>query len=290
MYKSNSKNSFYFFNHLIWLAMILTLFACKKQEKPVPEEDGTISSITKTSTQDDKNISPALQEYNKAKDKGRYSYLLFTEKGNPSCNQMEQNLNDFAKQTKQKVNIIVIDRKDPKNMDIVQQFGTQTAPIPLTLLCNKNGSVAFVFSKIATADELEFGFPSPSKEAALEYMYQGKGVVICFYVDSMTTKKDAEDLCIQAKNKLEGKLQYVAADLSDPKEVSFLGELRMSPNFSQPMIVVINASGQVMGKFNGNFTVDNLVLAATAKPKAGGCCPKGSGKTCAVPANTKKKS
>jgi short-subunit dehydrogenase len=104
----------------------------------------------------------------------------------------------------------------------------------------------------------------------------------------MSSRGEIQACCSQAKDKLAGKAECINIDLSDPKEAEFIKELKIDPNTSEPVTLVINPQGQVTGKYDGEVQVANLVAAATKVVKSGGCCPSGSGKTCGpTPPKTK---
>jgi thiol-disulfide isomerase/thioredoxin len=218
---------------------------------------------------------------------GKYVYLFFYEPGNGNCEIMEKRLDSFARKTKENVEIIKVDRKDPENREIVNRLRTQTAPIPLILLFDSNNTVLAAFTKAVAEEKLTEAFPSPRKAEALEYIRQGKGVILCFYKEEMSSRGEVQSCCSEAKDKLAGKAEYINVDLSDPKEAGFIKELKIDPNPPEPVTFVVNAQGQVTGKYGGKVEVTNLVQAATRVVK-GGCGPSGCVTPCG-PTKTKKK-
>jgi len=200
---------------------------------------------------------------------------------------MEKNLDSFARKTKKNVETIKVDRKDPKNSDIVRRVRTQTAPIPFTLLFEPNSAIVAVFTNVVTEEELRQAFPSPKKAQTLKYIKEGKGVILSFTTKKMSSRGEVQTYCSQAKDKLAGKAEYINIDLSDPKEAGFIRELEIDPNTPEPVTFVINSQGQMTGRYEGEVQVTNLVQAATKVVKSG-CCPPGSGKTCG-PTKPKKK-
>jgi peroxiredoxin len=263
------------------LVMILFSFNCSKKEDGGAQAQET-SKKTATSiqaVQTQTTQSAASQHFSQALSKGEYAYLFFYEPDNTDCETMEENLDAFARRTKKNVEIIKVDRKDPKNSDIVASLRTQTAPIPLTLLINPGSAIVAAFTKVVTEQELSQAFPSPKKEETLKYMREGKGVILCFCNKKMSSRGEVQSCCSQAESKLAGKAEYISVDLSDPEEANFIKELKIDPNSSIPVTFVINSQGQVTGKYDGEVQVTNLVEAATKVVKSG-CCAPGSGKTC----------
>jgi hypothetical protein len=252
--------------------------AQEKTQKPAPP-------VTAAQTQIASSI--ASQRLSQALTDGKYVYLFFYESANSDCQTMGRYLDSFARRTKKNVEIIKIDRTDPKNSDIVTKLRTQTAPIPLTLLINPRGTMEAVFTKVVTEEELSQAFPSPKKAQTLKYIQEGKGVILSFANKKMSSREAVQACCSQAKEKLAGKAEYIYIDLSDRKESGFIKELKIDPQTPTPVTFVINPQGQVTGKYEGEVQVTNLVEAATKVVKSG-CCPPSSGQAC-PPTNPQKK-
>lgn len=270
-------------------AMTMFILGCQKQGDDTARAQETTPEPVQSARQVQTQLEPseASQRLSQALSDGKYAYVLFYESGNTNCEIMEKNLDSFVRRTKKNVEIIKIDRKDQKNRDIVTRLRTQTAPIPLTLLFEPNSAIVAVFTKVVSEGQLTEAFPSPKKAEALKFIRQGKGVILCFSNKRMPSRNGVQACCSQAKDRLAGKAEYINIDLSDPKEAGFIKELKIDPNSPEPITFVINAQGQVTGKYGTEVQVANLVEAATRVVKSG-CCPPGSGKTCG-PTTPKKK-
>lgn len=272
------------------LAMVIFGLSCEKQEDGMIQAQETTPEPVQSARQVQSQPEPSIasQRFSQALSDGKYVYLFFYESGNGDCETMEQHLDRFARKTKKNVEIIKVDRKDPKNRDIVTKMRTQTAPIPLTLLFDSNNTVLTAFTKVVAEEKLTEAFPSPKKAETLEYIRQGKSVILCFSSKQMLSRGEVEGCCSQAKNQLAGKTECVSVDLSDPKEAGFIKELKIDPNAPEPITFVINSQGQVTGKYEGEVQVANLVQAATRVVKSG-CAPSGCVTPCG-PTKPQKKS
>ena len=273
------------------LALVLIIFNsnCGKKENSnaQAQEKTQKPALPVTTAQTQIASSIASQRLSQALSDGKYVYLFFYEPDNADCKTMEKNLDRFARGNDKKVEIIKVDRKDPRNSDIVTKLRAQTAPIPLTLLFTSSGAIIAAFTNVVTEEEFSQALPSPKKAETLKYMQEGKGVILCFCSKKMSSKGEVQSCCSQAESKLAGKAEYISVDISDPKEANFIKELKIDPNTSVPVTLVINPQGQVTGKYDGSVQVTNLVEAATRVVKSG-CCAAGSGKTCG-PTQPKKK-
>jgi thiol-disulfide isomerase/thioredoxin len=220
-----------------------------------------------------------LQKISQAQTDGKYLFLLFYETGNPDCETMSQNLDEFAQHTDQKVEIVKIDRKDPENTTIVSSMRVAFAPVPLTLVKDPNGQVVKSFKKVVSEEELLSAIPSPKKAQAMASLKDGKSLIISFISNAMPDGNKMEQSCEEAEKKLDGKAAHITVDVADPKEKGFLKEMRVSPDSAEPVAIVINAQRQMAGTFKADVKPDDLVVAAT-KVVAGGCCGGGGGKSC----------
>lgn len=272
------------------LAMVIFGLSCEKQEDGMIRAQETTPEPVQSARQVQTQLQPseASQRFTQALTGGKYVYLFLYEPGNANCEAMEKNLDSFAGKTKKNVEIIKVDRKDPKTSDIVRKLRTQTAPIPLTLLFHPGGTTVAGFTEVVSADQLTQVFPSPKKDEALKYIGQRKGVILCFSDEAMPLREEVKTCCSQAESRLAGKAEYIDVDLSDPREAAFIKELGIDASTPQPLTFVINSQGQVTGKYGEEVQVADLVQAATRVVKSG-CCPPSSGKTCA-PTDAQKKS
>lgn len=275
------------------LAVVLTIFtlSCGNQadDKLKAQESTSQEPQRQSSMPVQAQIEPsaASQRMSQAFSNGKYVYLFFYEVGNPDCQTMEKNLDSFAGKTKKDVDIIKVDRKDPRNTDMVTRLRTQTAPIPLTLLFQPGGAIVSAFTKVVPEEALSQAFPSPKKAQTVDCIQQGKAVILSFTTKKMSLRGQVQACCSQAKDRLEGKAEYVEVDLTDPEEAGFIKELKIDPNLAEPVTFVINPQGQLTGKYGTEVQVANLVEAATRVVKSG-CCPPSSGKSC-PPAKPEKK-
>lgn len=273
------------------LITTILIFSCGKQGDESVKAQEIASKSRQSAKQVQENLaqpSVVSQRLSKALKDGKFVYLFFYESGNSDCETMGRRLDSLAQTTKKKVEIIKVERRDPKNSDIVTSLKVQAAPIPLTILYDPQSAIVAFFTKAVTVEELTKAFPSPKKSEALKYVYQGKGVILSFSNQGMPSRKEIQTCCSQAKNELAGKAEYISIDLSDPKEAGFVNELKIDPNTPQPVTFVINPQGQLTGKYEGKVQVTDLVQAATRVVKSG-CCPTGSGQACPTPTPQKKK-
>ena len=228
--------------------------------------------------------SPA-EQLQTAAEAGKVAFLLVTEPGAAGADQTGQMIQDALIQVPGAV-VIELDRTDGANSLLVQKYGLGVAPVPLVLVFCANGALAGgnVASQL-TSQKLVAMIPSPKKAEVLKAVQSGQAVYLTASRSGMPSSTVVASGCAAACSQMMGKCVAVDVNIDDPLEMEFLTLLKVNMQSTEPVTVVINAQGQVTGSFNGPVDVAQLVQAATKK--AGGCCPTGSGKSCA-PAPKKK--
>lgn len=222
--------------------------------------------------------SEALQD---AAKKGRPAIVVVTETGTPNLELAKKKGLDATQRVKGAV-LIELNRSDAANADLVSRYRLASAPIPLFLVFASNGAMAGgqMFGA-ATPESLAKMIPTPKKAEVLKAISEGNAVLLVVSKKGMEEKAKAMQNCATACGQIKGKSTTIQVDLDDPAEAVFLQEIKVDPKATTPTTVVLNAQGQIAGTFTGAADVGALVQAASKK--AGGCCPSGSGKSCATP-------
>jgi hypothetical protein len=178
-----------------------------------------------------------------------------------------------------KSNVIIMNRTEAANQELVTKYQLSGAPLPLILVVATNGLVAGGYNlEQATPELLVKAVPSPKKADVMKALSEGKSVFMVVSSKSMK-KSDLVSTCQKACTEMENNAKIIEVDQDDAMEKTFLSELNVSPSITEPQTYVINSKGQVMGNFSSD--VNSTTLVATAKKvSGGGCCPIGSGKSC----------
>ena len=233
-------------------------------------------------------LASAAQELQQASETGTVAFLLVTDKGAVGIEQARQMVEDAAAMIDVLSVIIEIDRSDPANSMLVKKYRLFTAPVPLVLVFAANGATAggLPIDKATPAKLAQF-VPTAKKAEVLKAIQSKQPVFITAARKNMGSGDDIYSTCAMACGQLKGKAQCILIDMDDKNEQRFLKELKINPQATEPVTVVINSQGQVANKFTGAVEVGNLVQAANKRVKSG-CCPPGSGKTCGPTKKTKK--
>jgi hypothetical protein len=213
--------------------------------------------------------------------KGQVAILLVTGPDSQNSEQARATVREAARQIQGCVTV-EMDKADASNAALVSRFGLAGAPVPLILMFASNGALAGgIPSAKATPEAIVRMVPSPKKAAVLQELQAGNAVFLVASRKTMSDQATAMENCALACGRVQGKAATVQVDLDDAAEKTFLADLRVSAAAESPVTVVINPQGQLTGSFTG--AVDVAALAQAATTKAGGCCPPGSGKSCAPP-------
>jgi len=175
--------------------------------------------------------------------------------------------------------VIQMNRSDAANTELVSKYRLGGAPLPLILVITSNGIVSAGFNlNQATPELLVKAVPSPKKAEVLKTLSEGKSVFMVISAKSMKQKSNIMNTCQQACIEMEYSARMIEVDQDDPQEQSFLKELKVPENLTEPQTFVINSKGQVTGAYSGEVNTASLV--AKAKKVGSSCCPGGSSKGC----------
>ncbi|NQU67097.1 MAG: hypothetical protein HQ510_04055 [Candidatus Marinimicrobia bacterium] len=217
-------------------------------------------------------------ELNTAMEDGNSVFLLVTEPNASGVNHARDIIATAMNQVDGSV-LIEMDRTVKQNAALIAKYRVGTAPVPLILVIDENGTVAGgnIAAKL-TAEKLHEMVPTPKKSEVLKAIQAGNSVFLTISRDSMVDNTIAKNNCFAACQQLKGKSIIVQLDIDDRKEQLFLQQLKVDPTSVEPVTVVFNSKGKVTETFKDIVDVGALVQAATKV--SGGCCPKGSGKSC----------
>ncbi len=184
-----------------------------------------------------------------------------------------------AHETYPKSGVLLMNREDAANKELVAKYRLSGAPMPLILVIATNGLVTggYILQQ-ATPELLVKAIPSPKKADVMMALSKGKSVFMVVSSKDMTTKSDIVNTCQQACIEMENNAKVIEIDMNDPLEKSFMTELKLDQSIKEPQTYVINSKGQLTGTFSSE--VNSTTLVASAKTVSSGCCPPGSVKSC----------
>lgn len=208
----------------------------------------------------------------------RVAFVLVTDQGAVGVDSAKD-LIRAAMQKVKKSTLIELDRSDPENAELVATFRVAGVPVPFILVTARDGLLGGgIAASQGTVERLISLVPSPKKAEVLRALRAGNAVLISVNRDGMATRPGADAACAAACGQLADKCVTIRIDLDDPQEAGYLAALKVDVASQEPVTLVVNAQGEITGRYTGATDVANLVQAATKKSAS--CCPPGSGKSC----------
>ena len=229
---------------------------------------------------------PAAEALEKAGNSDKYVYALFYNQENDQTAKARNLIESARDKISRKSQEVDINISDPAEQDVVAKFGASRSPMPLLLVLAPNGAIMGGFPVYQLGDDAKLvdAVGSKASEQALKALQQKNMVALC--VQNRKTAENAGSMrSVQdfLKDPKYGPMTaVVTADPADPADAKFLSKLGVDLNSPIATTVLLAPPGAVIGTFQGAVQKDKLVAAvqAAAAPKAGGCCPSGSGKSC----------
>lgn len=221
---------------------------------------------------------PIKADIDKAKASGKAVFIVVTDKdaiGTDKAMKIAKDANSIYK----KASVVQMNRDIPANSEFVSQWGLSGAPLPIILCISPRGYVTggFILAD-ATAKKIAELVPSPKTDEIYGAMTDKKSTIIIISKKSNTDKSTILANCKTAAKQLNNKAVIVEIDENDPKEAEFIKKMNLKSAPNTTSVVVLNASGQTAGTFNGKVETTQIVAAAKKVVKSGcgsSCSPGG---------------
>ncbi|MBU0509085.1 hypothetical protein KKH27_09655 [bacterium] len=228
---------------------------------------------------------PAAEAMEKAGNSGKYVLALFYREDDEQTAAARDMIEAARKKISRKSEAVEINVTDPTEKDVVNKFGVSRSPLPLVLMLAPNGAIMTgAPASRLDEDKLAEAVGTKSSEQVIKALQQKNMVALC--MQNRKTKENADAMSgvkeFMKDPKFGPTTAVVTIDPSDPDEAKFLSKLSLDANSGIATTALLAPPGAVIGTFEGAVTMEKLVASveAAAKPKSGGCCPPGSGKTC----------
>jgi hypothetical protein len=260
------------------LLVTITFNACANPKKESNQASSENSANQPTQVkQTVKASSPLHAELNKAKETGKAVFVVVTGTGAADLNKAMSIAKSATTIYKNAV-VIQMNRDLPVNADLVSEWGLSGAPLPLILSISPKGYATggYVLAD-ATADKIAALVPTPKMDEVYAAINNKKSTFIIVSKKSNIDKAGILANCKSAATQLKNNVAIIEIDLADPKEAAFIKQLNLKSAPNTTSVLVLNASGQTTGSFNGKVDAAQLVGAATKVVKSCGssCSPGG---------------
>jgi hypothetical protein len=173
-----------------------------------------------------------------------------------------------------------VDRSDPTEKEMVEQFKLEGAPMPLVLAIAPNGAVtAGIKGPDLTESKLADAVASPGMEQCLKGLQDRKLIFVC--LQNGNTKRN--EAAMKGVNEFKADPQFtedteiIMVDPSDSKEVKFLTQLKANPKAKTANTTFLAPPGMIVAQVEGGTTKAGLEASlkkamASCTPGSG-CCP-----------------
>ena len=262
------------------LANAITLHACSNSNANNNQASVNNASQQKTEKNQQpttKSTSNVQAELDKAKKAGKAVFVVVTGTGTTDTDKaatVAKGANGIYKNAV----IVQMNRDDVANTELVSKWRLAGAPLPLILVVSSKGypTGGYILAQ-ATAQNIAELVPSPKLDDVYESLNNGKPVFLVISKKSHTDRAKILENCKLAISQLQNKASIVEVDLSDTKEAVFIKNLNLKNTSNTSTVLVLNASGQTTGSFEGSAETNQLVLAANKVVRGcGSSCSPGA--------------
>jgi len=228
------------------------------------------------------------QALERAAEHGKYAFVFFYRNEDARTTQLRSVFDIAVAKVTERVESVVVRVTDPAEKAVVDRFKVRNAPMPFVFSVAPNGAVVRSYQSAFSEQQLTGAFVSPGLEKTLKSLQDGKMTFLS--IQNESTRHDAEAMKGVSEFKADPKYakttEVVTIDPSDAAEAQFLKNLKVDPNTTEAVTVLLAPPGRIVGTYEG--ATDKTVLLASVmnatkkKPccpgKKGGCAPKKTGK------------
>jgi len=274
--KSTGKRSFLFFSVFCALAVA----ACN-HSNAVNKQPGTSANAIRSSKSEPPaalpvNNSKVRADLDMAKKEGKAVFVVVTAPGITETDKATK-IAKGANALYKKSAIVLLDRDDAANSQLVAEWRLAGAPLPLLLVISPKGlpTGGYTLSE-ATAENIAALVPTPKLEELQAVISSNKSAFVVVTKKSYSDRAETLQACKEAVAILKNNAAIIEVDFDDPNETGFIEKLEVEKASKETWTQVINTKGQIVGTSTGLPDAAKLAAAAIA-PAQSGCCPGGAG-------------
>lgn len=210
----------------------------------------------------------------------RFVYITFTDGTDETVQAptqaMAQTCKTFCQTKKGRAEARIYDRNAEAAQAIVARYGLAQAPMPLMLVIAPNGAVTGGIPQRVTPQQLEMAFVSRGNMETMKNLQKGQLVFVAVRGKATTGNAEA-DAGLAQFGKIAGFAPtIVTIDPADGEEGFFLGQLQVDPKTKQAVTLMLAPPGNLIQRFDGGFT-GQQVVQAIQQARGGGCTDPGCG-------------
>jgi len=212
---------------------------------------------------------------------GRHVFVTFYKRNDAASTKMLGDVKKMQGKLSSRATFTSVDVNDRAHKALVQRYGVDRSPIPLTIVLAPNGAVTAGFPRAIKKTDFSDVFVSKGKAEVLKTLQYQKLAVVC--VQSSRTKHNKESLAaakeLSSDPQFSGLVRVIRIDPRARDESKFLRELKVNTGSREAQIAVIASLGNVLGRFSGAVSADKMVASLTKSvgggSSSGSCGPVG---------------
>ena len=218
---------------------------------------------------------------NRAAESGKYLFLFFYKEEDEQTLAMRKVFEAAMAKAADRADSIRIDVNDASEKAIVKKYGLDRAPMPLVLAMAPNGAITGGFPREFDEKKLLAAFATPCTEKCMKALQGNKLVFVC--VQNAKTKSNEAAMKgvreFAADERFGRATEIVTLDPADAVEADFLKDLRILPQTTEAVTVLLAPPGAPIARYDGATSKKELVETITRASSCGpgGCGPGGCG-------------
>ena len=254
------------------------LVAARSRGTPEPDVNASPKGVAPARQSEGTGKGFAATE--RAAEAGKYLFLFFYKEEDEQTLAMRKVFEAAVAKAADRADSVQIDVNDASEEAIVKKYGLDRAPMPLVLAMAPNGAITGGFPGEFDEQKLLAAFTTPCTEKCMKALQENKLVFLC--VQNAKTKSNQaamEGVREYAADEQFGRAaEIVTLDPADAVEAHFLKDLRISPQTTEAVTVLLAPPGGPIARFTGAVTKDQIVAqvaSAQSGPCANGQCGPG---------------
>jgi hypothetical protein len=199
----------------------------------------------------------------------KYTFLVFSKDNGPAEQAMSDTVNNELQTRADRAVSATVNVADAVEKPLVDRFGLERAPMPMTIAVAPNGAITGIFAKTVTKEQIAGAFVTPAMTHCMKSLQDGKMVFICLSTTGVITTP-AGVVDFRQDPQFVNRSIVVHIPQGSRDEAKFLQELKLGAQATDGATIAFLAPpGVLVGKFTTATTKDEL---GKALHSAGKCC------------------
>lgn len=219
-------------------------------------------------------VAWATPESSAAAKQDLYTFVTFYKANDQASTKMLADVKKIQSKLSSRATFKSVNVADASQKALIQRYGIDRSPVPLTLVLAPNGAVTAGFPNAITKTDFSDVFVSKGEAEVLKALQSQKMAALC--LQNSETKHNQESLAaakgLAADKQYAGKMQVIRVDPADSKEAKLLKKLKINASSGEAQVAVIVPPGKVAATFSGAVSVSTMVAKLNEACGTGSSC------------------